>query len=52
MESCFVELVKVSRKEIQIWRSCALVPTMIENTSWKIHQEVVWFVQNIILFTK
>jgi len=46
-----MELVEVSRKEIQVWRSCNLIPKRTKNTYWKIYQEVVWSIQNIVLLT-
>jgi len=41
MELCFVELAKVQRKVVQVWRSCTLVSKRIANTSWEIYQKVV-----------
>jgi hypothetical protein len=47
-----VKSIKVSKEDIQIWRSCTLVSKRIENTSWKIYYEVVWFVPNTDMLTQ
>jgi hypothetical protein len=52
VESYYVELAEVSKNEVQVWRSCILVPQRTKTTSWEIYQEVVWSIHSIVLSTK